>query len=68
MPRKRPNLTIFIQEKEVKTGKTFKYLGSLFDTKGGAEKDVKIAWSAPPLVSNNEPRYLNVFPVFTSFS
>ena len=36
------------------------------NTKGGAEKDVKMAWSATPLVSNNEPRY--VFPVFTSFS
>ena len=47
MPRKRP--TIYIQEKEVKTVKTFKYLGSMFDVNGGAEKDinnrVKIAWS-----------------------
>ena len=41
--------TIYIQEPEVKTVKTLKYLGSLFDAKGGAEKDVnnrvKIAWS-----------------------
>ena len=41
--------TIYIREKEVKTVKTFKYLGSLFDANGGAEKDVnnrvKIAWS-----------------------
>ena len=41
--------TIYIQEKEVKTVKTFKYLGSMFDANGGAEKDVnnrvKIAWS-----------------------
>ena len=41
--------TIYIQEKEVKTVKTFKNLSSLFDAKGGAEKDVsnrvKIAWS-----------------------
>ena len=33
----------------MKTVKTFKYLGSLFDANGGAEKDVnnrvKIAWS-----------------------
>ena len=39
MPRKRP----------VKTVKTFKYLGSMFNANGGAEKDVnnrvKIAWS-----------------------
>ena len=32
--------TIYIQEKEVKTVKTFKYLGSLFNANGGAEKDV----------------------------
>ena len=35
--------------KKVKTLKTFKYLGSMFDANGGAEKDVtnrvKIAWS-----------------------
>ena len=40
---------IYIQEKEVKTVKTFKYLGSMFDANGGAEKDVNnrvmIAWS-----------------------
>ena len=44
IPRK--NQTIYIPEKEVKT---FKYLGSLFDANGGAEKDVNnivnIAWS-----------------------
>ena len=38
MPRK--DQTIYIQEKEVKTVKTFKYLGSMFDSNGGAEKDV----------------------------
>ena len=47
MPRK--DQTIYIQEKEVKTVKTFKYLGSMFNANGGAEKDVnnrvKIAWS-----------------------
>ena len=41
--------TIYIQEKEVKTEKLFKYLGSMFDANGGAEKDVNnrvnIAWS-----------------------
>ena len=35
--------------KEVKTVNTFKYLGSMFDANGGAEKDVNnrvnIAWS-----------------------
>ena len=40
---------ICIQEKEMKTVKTFKYLGSMFDANGGTEKDVnnriKIAWS-----------------------
>ena len=40
---------LYIQEKEVKTVKTFKYLRSMFDVNGGAEKDVnnrvKIAWS-----------------------
>ena len=41
--------TIYIQGKEVKTVKTFNYLGSLFDANGGTEKDVnnrvKIVWS-----------------------
>ena len=41
--------TIYIQEKGVSTVKTFKYLGSMFDANGGAEKDVNnsvnIAWS-----------------------
>ena len=49
MPCPEKDQTIYIQEKEVKTVKTFKYLGSLFDANGGAEKDVnnrvKIAWS-----------------------
>ena len=49
MPCPERDQTIYIQEKEVKTVKTFKYLGSMFDAKGGAEKDVnnrvKIAWS-----------------------
>ena len=34
------NQTIYIQEKDVKTVKTLKYLGSLFDANGGAEKGV----------------------------
>ena len=38
MPRKIP--TIYIQEKGVKTVNTFKYVGSMFDSNGGAEKDV----------------------------
>ena len=38
MPRK--GQTIYVQEKEVKTMKTFEYLGSLFDGSGGAKKDV----------------------------
>ena len=49
MPCPERDQTIYIQEKEVKTVKTFKYLCSMFDTNGGAEKDVnnriKIAWS-----------------------
>ena len=49
MPCPERDQTIYIQEKEVKTVKTFKYLGSMFDANGGAEKDVnnrvKIAWS-----------------------
>ena len=49
MPCPERDQTIYIQEKEVKTVKMFKYLGSLFDTNGGAETDVnnrvKIAWS-----------------------
>ena len=49
MPCPERDQTIYIQEKEVKTVKTFKYLGSIFDANGGAEKDVndrvKIAWS-----------------------
>ena len=40
---------IYIQEKEVKTAKMFKYPGSLFDANAVAEKDVNnivnIAWS-----------------------
>ena len=40
MPCPEKDQTIYIQEKEVKTVKTFKYLGSLFDANGGAEKDV----------------------------
>ena len=47
MSRKKPNY--LHSGKEVKTVKTFKYLGSMFDANGGAEKDVnnrvKIAWS-----------------------
>ena len=47
MPRK--NQIIYIQEQEVKTVKTFKYLGLKFDANGGAEKDVNnrvnIAWT-----------------------
>ena len=34
------NKTSYIQEKDVKTVNTLKYLGSLFDANGGAEKDV----------------------------
>ena len=49
MPCPEKDQTIYIQEKEVKTVKMFKYLGLLFDANGGAEKDVnnrvKIAWS-----------------------
>ena len=49
MPCPEKDQTIYIQEKEVKTVKTFKYLGPMFDANGGAEKDVnnrvKIAWS-----------------------
>ena len=49
MPCPERDQTIYIQEKEVKTVKTFKYLGSMFDANGGAVKDVnnrvKIAWS-----------------------
>ena len=49
MPCPERDQTIDIQEKEVKTVKTFKYLGSVFDANEGAEKDVnnrvKIAWS-----------------------
>ena len=48
MPCPERDQTIYIQEKEVKTMKTFKYLGSMFDANGGVEKDVnnrvKIAW------------------------
>ena len=33
--------TLYIQEKEVKTVKTFKYLGSMFDANGGADKRYK---------------------------
>ena len=40
MPCPEREQTIYIQEKEVKTVKTFKYLGSMFDANGGAEKDV----------------------------
>ena len=49
MPCPEKDQTIYIQEKEVKTVKTFKNLGSLFDANGGADRDVnnrvKIAWS-----------------------
>ena len=49
MPCPGKDQTIYIQEQEVKTVKTFKYLGSMFNANGGAEKDVnnrvKIAWS-----------------------
>ena len=45
MPRKDQT----IQEREVKTGKSLKYLGSLLDANGGDEKvvnnSVKTAWS-----------------------
>ena len=40
MPCPERDQSIYIQEKEVKTVKTFKYQGSMFDTNGGAEKDV----------------------------
>ena len=39
MPCPEKDQTIYIQEQEVKTVKTFKYLGSMFDANGGAEKD-----------------------------
>ena len=49
MPCPERDRTISIQEKDVKTVKTFKYLGSMFDSSGGADKDannrVKITWS-----------------------
>ena len=49
MPCPEKDQTIYIQEKDVKTEKTFKYLGSMFDANGGSEKGVnnrvKIAWS-----------------------
>ena len=49
MPCPEKDQTIYIQEQEVKTVKTFKYLGSMCNANGGAEKDVnnrvKIAWS-----------------------
>ena len=49
MPCPEKDQTIYIHEQEVKTVKTFKYLGSMFNANGGAEKDVnnrvKIAWS-----------------------
>ena len=49
MPCPEKHQTIYIQEQEVETVKTFKYVGSLFDANGGAEKyvnnRVKIAWS-----------------------
>ena len=48
-PEKDQTTCIYVQEKEVKTVETFKYMGSVFDANGGAEKDVnnrvKIAWS-----------------------
>ena len=40
MPCPEKDKTNNIHEKEVKTVKTFKNLGSLFDANGGAEKDV----------------------------
>ena len=49
MPCPEKDQTIYIQEQEVKTVKTFKYLGSMLNANGGAEKGVnnrvKIAWS-----------------------
>ena len=49
MPCPEKDQTIYIQEQEVKTVKTFNYLGSMFNANGGAEKDVNnrvnIAWS-----------------------
>ena len=48
MPCPEKKLSTF-RKNELKTVKMFKYLGSLFDAKGRAEKDVndrvKIAWS-----------------------
>ena len=40
MPCPERDQIIYIQEKEVKTVKTFKYLGSMFDANGGAEIDI----------------------------
>ena len=40
MPCPERHQTIYIPEKEMKTVKTFKNLGSMFDANGGAEKDV----------------------------
>ena len=49
MPCPKKDQTIYIQDKEVKTVKTFKYLGTLFDANGRAEEDannrISIAWS-----------------------
>ena len=49
MPCPEKDQHIYIHEQEVKTVKTFKYLGSCVDANGGAEKDVNnrvnIAWS-----------------------
>ena len=49
MPCPEKDQTIYIHEEEAETAKMFKYMGSLFDANGGAEKDVNsrvnIAWS-----------------------
>ena len=40
MPRKGETIFMYIQEKAVKTLKTVKYLGSLFDANRGAENNI----------------------------
>ncbi len=49
MPCPEKYQTIYIQEQYVKTVKTFRYMGSMFDANGGAQtyvnNRVKIAWS-----------------------
>ena len=73
MPCPEKHQTIYIQEQEVKTVKTFKYLGSMFDANGGAEKDVnnrvKIAWSkwretTGVMCDRNIPTRDSLSPVF----